>query len=417
MSYASTLRALVATTALFVCIFVARAEDGSNPPEMPSPATKASLIEFQRELTEWGNARAKDADAFWTATSALFYDSTRALLQRDDLTDAERLEYEEQFAGILGAYALREALAAKSFSGAKVSELVQEAGRAAQSYSSAETDAARELAKSSYLAYARQLFSVRLQFALNQPSDARDELFTSLVGDAITFALSVPEYGEDAYNIVMTIRSYSKELGEEAVDALCEAYEASGNPKLFKPIQKLSGLRRYARLPGEELYFEALFQDEHGEFTKKFEPKDYAGKPRLVEIWATWCGPCRKEIPRLKEVYARYHEAGLEILGYSIDQDVDALKKFLVENEIPWPCASQKLSEEAGFHPLYDYYAINGVPEMILIGPDGKVVELDCRGVRLAKALQKLFPDVEPLDWDPATDFSARATDQNPNGE
>ena len=148
----------------------------------------------------------------------------------------------------------------------------------------------------------------------------------------------------------------------------------------------------------------------------EYDPAEYAGKPRLVEIWATWCGPCRKEIPRLKEVYERYHDAGFEILGYSVDQDVDALKKFLVDNEIPWKVASQKLSAEAGYRPLYEYYAINGVPEMILLDGDGKVIELDCRGVRLAKALQKLFPDVEPLDWDPATDFSARATDQNPDG-
>lgn len=415
MSNVHFLRAFCFALLTSTLCFAARAAEPTAP-KLPDARDKASLVEYQTRLTEWGNANAKDADAFWNATNALFYESTRALLECDDLTADERREYNEQFAGILGAYALREALDAKALAGAKLSELGQRAGQAAQEYASASDDGAREIAKSAYLAYARQLFSTRLQFALNQPSETRDELFVALVGDAITFALSVPEYGEDAYNIVMTIRSYSQELGEEAVDALCEAYEASENPKLVKPIAKLSGLRRYARLPGEELYFEALFQDETGEFVKKYDPAEYAGKPRLVEIWATWCGPCRKEIPRLKEVYERYHDAGFEILGYSVDQDVDALKKFLVDNEIPWKVASQKLSVEAGYRPLYEYYAINGVPEMILLDGDGKVIELDCRGVRLAKALQKLFPDVEPLDWDPATDFSARATDQNPDG-
>ena len=130
-----------------------------------------------------------------------------------------------------------------------------------------------------------------------------------------------------------------------------------------------------------------------------------------MEVWATWCGPCRKEIPRLKEVYERYHDAGFEIFGYSIDQDLDALKKFVATEQIPWPVASQKRSVEAGFKGLYEYYSINGVPEMILVGRDGKVLQVDCRGVKLAGALKELFPDVKPLDWDPATDFSARAVE------
>ncbi|MBR6387432.1 MAG: TlpA family protein disulfide reductase, partial [Thermoguttaceae bacterium] len=134
----------------------------------------------------------------------------------------------------------------------------------------------------------------------------------------------------------------------------------------------------------------------------------HENKVVLIEVWATWCGPCRREIPRLKEVYEKYHAEGLDIVGYSIDQDLDALKKFLVDNEIPWPMTSQKKSIEAGYKGLYEYYSINGVPEMILVGRDGKVVMTDARGCKLADALKELFPDVEPLGWDPATDFSQR---------
>ena len=107
------------------------------------------------------------------------------------------------------------------------------------------------------------------------------------------------------------------------------------------------------------------------------------------------------EIPILKEFYAKYKDAGFELIGYSIDQDVAKLKSFVVENEIPWPMISQTESVAAGFEHLHDYYAINGVPELILIGRDGKVVMTDARGPKLAAALAELFPEIEPLELAP----------------
>ncbi len=392
------------------------AQSGALPALPAADADKAALVEYQDKLVEWANKNAKDADDFWKQTNEGFYKTTLALLDKE-LDAEEKVRYNEQFAGILGQYALNEAFELGALKGDKLVELATKAGKAGSEYAQATRDGKAseeeiETLKKIYLGYARQLFSVRLQFALNRPEAERDDLFVGLVGDAVTFALQVPDFGEDAYNIVMTIRTYSQELGEEALDALCEAYEASENPKLIKPIQKTSGVRRYARLPGSELYFEALFPDEKGEFTKKFDPKEHEGKVYLVEVWATWCGPCRREIPRLKEVYERYHDAGFEIFGYSIDQDLDALKKFIKENEIPWPVASQKRSVEAGYKGLYEYYSINGVPEMILVDRDGKVYQVDCRGVKLSTALKELFPDVKPLDWKIEDDFSAR--DQAP---
>ena len=305
----------------------------------------------------------------------------------------------------LCSFALAESLESGALGGARFAELRRRAAESGADYAKDRSETAR----TRYVGYVGQLFNVRLKFALAQRGETREDALVALVGDAITFALAVPEYGETAYQIVMAIRAEDQELGEEALDALCDAFEESGDPKLVKPIQKTSGLRRYARLEGNELYFEALFPDERGDYVKKFDPKEHLGKVYLVEVWATWCGPCRKEIPRLKEVYERYHDAGFEIFGYSIDQDLDALKKFVETERLPWPVASQKRSVEAGFKGLYEYYSINGVPEMILVGRDGKVLQVDCRGVKLATALKELFPDVEPLDWDPATDFSARA--------
>ena len=402
-------KSLVLTLLIALVSIVATARAAEPLPPRPETKDKDALLEYRRQLSLWGEKNCEDLGGFLEATAEIFYETTRDLLTCE-LDDAEKRDINAEFAGILSYLALRENEKSDELGGAKYEELRANVARAGLAYEQAgEND--RETLKAIYLEYARQWFALRREFALNpkRSEEKRDELCVSLIGDSITFALRAPEYGEDAYNTVLLVRHYSPELGEEAIDALFEAYEASNNPKLVLPLQKAMGERRFGRLPGQELYFEALFPDEKGEFTKKFNPEDHLGKVYLVEVWATWCGPCRKEIPRLKEVYAKYHDAGFEIFGYSIDQDLDALKKFVVENEIPWQVASQKKSVEAGYKGLYDYYAINGVPEMILVGRDGKVLQTDCRGVKLANALKELFPDVPPLDWKIENDFSARA--------
>jgi len=407
MTSARSSRVLLCAAIFAASLLVAPTFAQDAPPAIPDSSSKAALIQYQQELEKWGASVAQNADEFLEKTGALYYESTKRLLESPELDEKERTQYSEQMAGILGSLALEESLKSGALDGKRFSELLKRAAESHAEYAKEQSESA--IAR--VVAYVGQSFNVRLKFALSRQGEAREAALVSLVGDAITFALAVPEYGETAYQIVMAIRAEDQELGEEALDALCDAYEESGDPKLVKPIQKTSGLRRYARLPGGELYFEALFPDEKREYVKKFDPEEHKGKVYLVEVWATWCGPCRKEIPRLKEVYERYHDAGFEIFGYSIDQDLDALKKFVAAEQIPWPVASQKRSVEAGFKGLYEYYSINGVPEMILVGRDGKVLQVDCRGVKLAGALKELFPDVKPLDWDPATDFSARAVE------
>ncbi len=371
-------------------------------PDLPTDGDKAALLAYQESLAAFGQEQSKTMDEFWAATGEGYYESTKALLALDDLTPDERVEFNLQFAGILANYASYEFSENGRF-GSKFEELRLATARSGQVDREEKSETSRQI----FLNYAKQLFGVRLKCSLTMPETEREQEFVSLIGDAITFALSVPEFGETANNIVTKIRVYSPELGEEALDALCEAFEASGNPALVKPIQKTLGERRYARLVGTEPYCEALLLSGK-DFTEPFDLKAYSGKVVLFEIWATWCGPCRREIPRLKEVYEKYHDAGLEIIGYSIDQDLDALKEYVKDSELPWRIASQKKSEAAGYKPLYEYYSVNGVPEMILIGRDGRVVMVDARGCKLADALKELFPDVEPLGWDPATDFSQR---------
>ncbi len=118
--------------------------------------------------------------------------------------------------------------------------------------------------------------------------------------------------------------------------------------------------------------------------------KSYRGKVVLVDFWATWCGPCLREMPHVKALYEKHQERGFDVVGISLDKDLDALAKFLEENALPWTTLAGEETEQ-----LAAKCGVRGIPTMMLVDKDGQVVAVSHKVSDLAAKAEKLL-DASP---------------------
>ena len=131
-----------------------------------------------------------------------------------------------------------------------------------------------------------------------------------------------------------------------------------------------------------------MFTDFEATYEGKVQKlSDYVGKGNyvLADFWASWCGPCREENPNMIAAYNKYKAKGLVVLGVATWDEPDDTKKAIDELKIPYPQIMN--AQRAGS----DAYGIEGIPQIILFGPDGTIIARDLRGEAIEEKLAEIY--------------------------
>jgi len=122
---------------------------------------------------------------------------------------------------------------------------------------------------------------------------------------------------------------------------------------------------------------------------KPVSMKGLSGKVVVIDFWATWCGPCVAEMPKMKELYAQYKDKGVEFIGVSLDQPgegLNKLKQFVEDKEIKWPQYYQGQGWQSDFSGSW---GINSIPAVFVVDAQGNLHSTEARG-----KLEEMIPEL-----------------------
>ena len=115
---------------------------------------------------------------------------------------------------------------------------------------------------------------------------------------------------------------------------------------------------------------------------------DIKGKVKLIDFWASWCGPCRGENPHVVEIYKEYHPKGLEIFGVSLDNNKEAWVKAIADDGLVWKHGSDLKGWQSAPAQLY---SVSGIPHTVLLDENNKIIAKNLRGDELKQKIAELF--------------------------
>ncbi len=168
------------------------------------------------------------------------------------------------------------------------------------------------------------------------------------------------------YGMILAQRSDQAKLADELVELMQAKY--SSDPRIRRVLRQMGKISdvgkpfaaELTRLDGSTLSL----------------PDDLKGKVLVIDFWATWCGPCVAEVPKMKKIYATYKSKGVEFVGISLDESRSALTDFIKTKEMGW---IHTFSGKGWKDPTARKYGVSGIPSIWIVGKDGKVFSSNAR--------------------------------------
>lgn len=170
----------------------------------------------------------------------------------------------------------------------------------------------------------------------------------------------------------------------ELKELLPETAPYYNHPAMKMVKAQLAALEK--RMPGK-MFTDLTMNDTEG---KECKLSEWCGKGNyvLIDFWASWCGPCRQEMPNVVANYKKYHEKGFEIVGVSFDSKAEAWKAAIKQIGMEWPNISDLKGWKCAASPAY---GVNSIPSNVLLDGTGKIVAADLRGEALGEKLKEVY--------------------------
>ena len=175
-----------------------------------------------------------------------------------------------------------------------------------------------------------------------------------------------------------------KDFSEDEIDGMLK--NAPAEYAQLKRVEKAKNAARQLKVTAEGQKFTDFEVPAEDGAIQKLSDYVGTGKVTLVDFWASWCGPCRAEIPKLQALKAKYGDK-FDVLGVAVWDNPDDTRKAIQQMEITWPViiGTQQLNEPT------DLYGIKGIPHIIIFGPDGTILSRGLTGDDLANKLADLL--------------------------